>query len=133
MASSINCRCRDIKSVYKHGDIHHRHSMFLHFHSLKPLYLLRSPFVCSSLPFTVLGGSAGGVADDVRETRPPDQGGSSGDDEEALQGGGVVGRVAAAAQACFRVVVYDGDAGTGPGVGVGAAPGVMPESQRAAS
>lgn len=92
----------------------------------------------SSLPpFTLvlLGGSAGRVADDVREARPPDQRGAGGDDEQALQGGGVVGHVGAA-KASFRgdvVVVYGRDAGTGPGVGVGAAPGVLPHSQRASN
>lgn len=119
--------------------------MFLYFHSFKaslPPGLLRSR-VCvycgfnpawwsrSSLAFTVLlGGSAGGVVDDVREARPPDLGRASGDDEQALQGCGVVGRVGAA-RASFWDVVDDGDAGTGTGVGVGAAPGVLPESQRA--
>lgn len=80
----------------------------------------------------MLGGSAGGVADNVREARPPDQGGASGDHEQALQGGGVVGHVGTAAQASSREVVYVGDAGTGRGVRVGAAPVVLPESQRAA-
>lgn len=79
----------------------------------------------------MLGGPAGGVSDDVREARPPDQRGSSGDDEQALQGGGVMGHVGAA-QASFRDMVYDGDAGTGPGVGVGAAPAVLPHSEGAA-
>lgn len=87
---------------------------------------------CSSLPFPVLGGSAGGVADDVREARPPDQGGASGDDEQALQGRGVVGRVGTAAQASSGDVVYVGDAETGLGVGAGAVPAVLPEGQRAA-
>lgn len=77
----------------------------------------------------MLGGSAGGVADHVREARPPNQGGASGDDKQALQVRGVVGHVGAA-QAPLRNVVYDRDAGTGPGVGVGAAPAVLPDSQR---
>lgn len=80
----------------------------------------------------MLGGSAGGVADDVREARPPDQGGASGDHEQALQGRGVVGRGGTAAQASSGDVVYVGDAGTGLGVGAGAVPAVLPESQRAA-
>lgn len=67
----------------------------------------------------------------MREARPPDQGGASGDDKQALQVCGVVGHVGAA-QAPLRDVVYDRDAGTGPGVGVGAAPAVLPDSQRAA-
>ena len=80
----------------------------------------------------LLRDSAGRVADDVRESRPPDHGGAGGDDEQALQGGGVVGHEGSAARAPVKDVVYDGDAGTRPGVGVGAAPGVLPESQRAA-
>lgn len=68
--------------------------------------------------------------DHGREARPPDQGGASGDNEQALQGRGVVGHVGTA-QASFRDGVYDGDAGTGPGVGVEAAPGVLPDGHRA--
>lgn len=118
----------------------------MYVHSLRPLYLLRSRLSTvaliqqrvldfgesgSSLALAVLGGSAGGVAHDVREARPPDQGGATGDHQQALQGRGVVGHVGAA-QAPFRDVVYERDAGTGPGVGVGAAPAVLPDGQRAA-
>lgn len=79
----------------------------------------------------MLGGSAGGVADELREARPPDQRGASGNDEQALQGCRVVGHVGAA-QGSFGAVVRDGDAGTAPGVGVGAGPAVLPRNQRAA-
>lgn len=142
MASSANCRCPGIKSIY----VHHRHSVFLYFHSLRPLYLLGPalPQVWtlrlrvegvresrSSLAFAVLGaGSAGGVADDVREAGPPDQRGAAGDHQQALQGRGVVGHVGAARQPPFGDVVYDRDAGTGLGVGVGAAPAVPPDGWR---
>lgn len=78
----------------------------------------------------MLGGSAGGVADELREARPPDQRGASGDDEQAFQVCGVVGHVSTA-QASFGAVLRDGDAGTGPGVGVGAGPVVLRHSQRA--
>lgn len=86
---------------------------------------------CSSLPFAVLRGSAGGIADELREARPADQRGASGNDEQALQGCGVVGHVSAA-QGSFGAVVRDGDAGTGQGVCVGAGPAVLPRNQRAA-
>ncbi|KAA8581228.1 hypothetical protein FQN60_002809, partial [Etheostoma spectabile] len=87
----------------------------------------------SSLALPVLlGGSAGGVADHVREARPPDQGGARGDDEQALQGRGVAGHVGTA-QAPFRDVVYDGHAGTGPAVGVEPAPGLLPDDRRRAT
>lgn len=104
MASSVNCRCPDIKSIYKHeifiaGTV----GLFSQFDAA-PLLLFKNSRLDpagslsgSSLAFTVLGGSAGGVADDVREARPPDHGGAGGDDEEALQGFGVTGHVGAAA------------------------------------
>lgn len=66
----------------------------------------------------------------MREARPPDQRGTSGDDEQALQSRGVVGQVGAA-RASSVDVVYGGDAGTGPGVSVGAAPAVLPGSHGA--
>lgn len=78
----------------------------------------------------MLGGPAGGVVDELREARPPDQRGAGGDDEQALQLCGVVGHVCTA-QASFGSVVHDGDTGTGPGVGVGAGPAVLPHNQRA--
>lgn len=71
-----------------------------------------------------MGGSAGRVADDVREARPPDQGGASGDHEQALQGRRVMGPVGSVVRASSHEVVYVGDAGTGPDV--------PSESQRAA-
>jgi len=77
------------------------------------------------------GLQAGGVADDVREARPPEQRGARGDDEQALQVWGVVGHVGVV-RAPFIDVVYDGDAGTGPGFHVGAAPAVLPDNMRAA-
>lgn len=83
-----------------------------------------SHWLCSSLPFTVLGGS-------VREHRPPDQRGTGGDDKEALQYSGVTGHVGTA-QASSRAIVHDGDAGTATGVDVGAGPAVLPYRQTAA-
>lgn len=68
-----------------------------------------------------------GRLDELREARPPEQRGASGDDEQALQVPGVVGREGVA-QASAGAVVRDGDAGTAPGVGVGA--GVLPHSRR---
>lgn len=114
----------------------HRHGVLLEFHSLESLPLapvcarfnLKAGLdsgSCCSLPFTVMRGSAGRVADDVREARPSDQGGASGDYEQALQGRRVMERVGSAVQASSHEVVYVGDAGTGPGV--------PSESQRAAS
>ena len=67
----------------------------------------------------------------MREARPPDQRGPGGDDEQALQSGGVVGHVGAAQAGFGDVVVYDGDAGTGPRASGGTAPEVLPPRERA--
>lgn len=54
----------------------------------------------------MLGVSAGGVVDEVRQSRPVEDGGAPAEEEQALQVCGVVGRVPPTA---FMEAVYDGD------------------------
>lgn len=74
----------------------------------------------------MLGVSAGGVADGVRESRPVVDGGAPADDHQAL-GCRVVGRVPLTP---FMDPVYDGDPDPGLCVHAGAGPAVLPDVLR---